>query len=344
MSYLVDKKRNDYAEFFVNLFEMCNLNCAFCWQNHTLKDGMNKEDILRCSQYVIEQIQKDKRSTFECNVIGGELFFDAIPDEFFDHYLEFALIIKEECDKFGKTPIINWVSNLIFTKKERLKKLLDTLKEHNIEGDLTTSYDLVGRFHKKEWLVTFKENLEYFKPYIKTVSVVLTKPNIAAVIQGNDKEYLTYLMNNFSLFFDHYSPESHYKTQAPNDVDLLKFFYYADDNYPNCQPIKGWRENAINKMTCRSSMIISPKGYTGHCRSLIKDDMKKDFDNELEVDHNENMEELFVKKYNCLSCKFYSRCTLGCYLLHDFMQRGRLTECIFKLNFDYLIDGEKKIF
>ena len=79
-----------YYEMSYSLFEACNLHCKFCFEGH--RD--NSVDILKIKaapfnifKEVDLDLQKYKNVTkVDIRIWGGELFFDALSDEFFDAY------------------------------------------------------------------------------------------------------------------------------------------------------------------------------------------------------------------------------------------------------------------
>lgn len=332
-------KREAREEFFINLFEYCNLSCSFCWQDHDSKVGMDRilENAYKVNNVISQRIATDK---FDINIMGGELFCDEIEDKLFEDYKEFARIIQRHADALGKDVVFNWVTNLIYDNSERVVDLLETLIAEGMKTNITTSYDPKGRFNpttRKQ----FFNNLERDKKYLRTVSMVITRPNIQMILSDTDEDF-KYLYENYDVYFDYYSPEKSAEIMAPSDKELLEFFYFLIDNYPKVQPVADWINRTKNGITCRSSNIILPDGSTGKCRSLVAEQEYAKFETPIDTTNNHNMEEAFLERNNCLECEYFQRCGLGCFLHSDFMPRDRLNECVFKLVFDYITKGIKR--
>lgn len=328
MSPIIENKRGAEGEFFVNLFEWCNLACPFCWQDHDKWDGV--ETIVDRAYDIIDRVSKDHRKFFIINLMGGELFADEVPDSVFDDYLIMINELKKEWKKFpDKTFHINWVTNLVFDNTDRLKKFLNRLETDGIKPQLTTSFDFSGRFNsvtKK----AFEKNIYELREYLGTISVVLTRPNIERFIQTKDPLFEKLYNDGFYFYFDYYSPEKNYARMAPSDKTLQDGLIYLSKHYPKVWPINGWINNDINEMTCRGSMIIDNSGYRGQCRSLLTDSVSGKMRSTVDLDNNESMEKEFINKYNCVECEFYNRCGMGCFLQHDFKGKEELEECLYK--------------
>jgi sulfatase maturation enzyme AslB (radical SAM superfamily) len=86
-------KRNETGEIIVTLFELCDLNCVFCNQDHNSIVGM--ESIVKKSDTVIEVIkhlQTTKSKTeFTVNFMGGEIFSDKVPDAVFEPCISYQV-------------------------------------------------------------------------------------------------------------------------------------------------------------------------------------------------------------------------------------------------------------
>jgi len=337
---ILESKRFGREEFFVNLFEYCNLACPFCWQDHDDKTGIDR--IIPNAKTLIDTLERRQIKSFDCNVMGGELFCDEIPDEVFDDYREFARIINNYAKPRGIDFTIGWVTNLIYTDNDRVISLIDDLREE-MDCNMTTSYDFSGRFNK-ETMQLWLDNLSYYDDYIRTIGIVLTRPNIKALLKDNDGVF-QYLYEHYDLYFDYYSPEKNAKIMAPSDTELLEAFYFLIDNYPKVGPVRDWIERENNDMTCRSSNILLPTGETGKCRKLVASDAYGDFKSNITEDalqDNSNMEHKFLMENYCLTCEYFQRCGLGCFLHSDYTKRVELDDCVFKITFDYITKGIKR--
>lgn len=331
---ILQTKRSGRSEFFVNLFELCNLRCSFCWQDHESTVGLDtvRSKVTPINQKVIA-ISKTKK-IIDLNVMGGELFFDEIDDGLFEDYFYFATEINRTALSTGVEVNFNWVTNLVFTKIDRVFDLLARLRREGIYTYLTTSYDPRGRFNKKNKELFFR-NLEMFKSELKMISVVLTKPNIEFFLQRDDTEF-QYLYDNFNIYFDFYSPEENHRTMAVTDKELRDFFFYVIRKYPRVYPVTDWINKLDNKMSCRTSNVVTPSGNLGKCRLQVAEKLTDNFNSKVNLENNHNMEESFLEKYNCLQCEYFQRCSLGCFLQEDYKSYNELDECMMKQIYQYI--------
>lgn len=323
-SSIVDGKRGKEGEFFVNLFEWCNMRCSFCWQNHN--DWTGIETIVPRALDIAESINRDNRDYFIVNLMGGELFADAIPDQTFEDYRSLVSLLKR---KTAKRFDINWVTNLVFSDTKRVTELVDYCRDLGITTNLTTSFDFAGRFNKDQKAL-FRENVYKVREYVRTVSVILTKGNIETYLTRKDELFEDLYRDGFTIYFDYYSPESRHQYNAPSDKLLQDGLIYLVKNYPKVLPIKDWISKDSNEMTCRGSVIVDHTGIKGQCRSLLTSEVSKKMNSTIEVDNNKSMESRFISKYDCMSCEFYQKCGMGCFLQHDFKGREELDECLYK--------------
>jgi radical SAM protein with 4Fe4S-binding SPASM domain len=336
MNPIIENKRGAEGEFFVNLFEWCNLACSFCWQDHNKWDGV--EVIVERAYDILDRVKHDRRSHFIINLMGGELFADEIPDQTFEEYKKLALEVKKKFPS-GKTFEINWVTNFVYDKIDRVSQLVEDLRSEGLSTKLTTSFDFAGRFNKHQKRL-FRHNCYMLRQYLGTVSVVLTRPNIERMMKMKDEVFDEMYRDGFYFYFDYYSPEKNFALNAPSDETLQKGLSYLIDNYPNVWPVAGWIRNDVNEMTCRGSMVIDHNGYQGQCRSLLTTEVAQKMTSKPSIVDNESMEEAFVEKYNCVMCEYYHRCGMGCFLQHDFKGKEELDECLYKGVFRKIDDAK----
>ncbi len=326
MNPIVENKRSKSSELFVNLFEWCNLNCEFCWQDHS--DWTGIEQIKERAFDILSACRQEMNSHIVINLMGGELFADKIPDYIFDDYFEMARIIDQKFPE-GKSFSINWVTNLVYHNTSRVIQLLERLEQEKISCRLTTSFDFHGRF-KPANLKIFEKNIYDLKSYVGTVSVVLTKPNIAELLKNESSLFKKLYNSDFSFYFDYYSPEKNHKVMLPSELDIQKAFSFLIDNYPNVSPVNSWIKHEKNEMTCQSSSIVGHQGVRGKCRALVDDYLFPKLKTTDGKESNHKMEDRFVEKYNCIQCEYYQRCGLGCFLQHDFQGFESLPTCLYK--------------
>ncbi len=322
---ILQKKSGD-GELFVNLFEWCNLNCDFCWQDHNDWSGI--ETIVERSVDILSAIRSSKEPHFIVNLMGGELFADKIPDQtIYDYYNMVEAVFTQLPPK--KTIEVNWVTNLVFTKLERLQELVNKTRALGIQSRITTSFDFTGRFRKASRLL-FENNIRKLGSEVGTISVVLTKPNIEKMIKNDDSLFKELYAQGFYFYFDYYSPENNFKEMLPTDTQLQEGLLFLLRNYPNVNPIQSWIKNESNPMSCQSSIVIDKDGVKGKCKSLVPESIKVVLKSESHDNTNAVMEDRFSNKYDCISCEFYKRCGMGCFLQHDFDGFETLSECLYK--------------
>ena len=325
LSTVVAQKRGNNKEFFINFFERCNLACAFCWQDHSDWTGINT--IVSKADAVVAATNDS--FYYDVNVMGGELFMDELPDRIFEDYLEFCRRVDSQVAQCS----VNFVTNMVFEKTQRVVRFFERLEEEGLRFTVTTSYDPSGRFNPKT-LELFEQNLPYFSDWLSNISVVLTKPNMHYFMNKTDPVF-DRLYARYTMFFDYYSPEENYKKLQPTDELIADFFIWLNENYPEAQPIRDFRENSNNPATCRSSLVILPSGTMGSCR-VLADTTKFKSDPDVK-DNIHEMEARFIDHYDCLSCEFYSRCGLGCFLHHDHISLTT-KDCQFKRMFREILD------
>jgi radical SAM protein with 4Fe4S-binding SPASM domain len=322
---LIEKKRNTEGEFFVNFFEFCNMRCSFCWQDHTNLAG--SESVVEKAYDIIDRVRVDHRTHFIINLMGGELFADSLPDSLFEDYYNHVVYLHEHFPT-GKTFHVNWVTNLVYEKIDRVIGLIEKCRT-KVTCNLTTSFDFAGRFTKDQKIL-FEKNLPIARPYLGTVSVVLTKPNIERMMKSKDTLFEKMYEEGYYFYFDYYSPEKNFQFNAPSEKLLQDGLLFLLKNYPEVWPIKGWKINDVNRMTCMGSMIIDHTGYKGQCRSLLTSSVSNKMNSKVDLEDNSTMEKTFINKYNCSECEFFHKCGMGCFLQHDFKGKEELDECLYK--------------
>lgn len=331
VAQLLRSKLPDQSEIELHLFEFCNLKCYFCGQDHDDKSGMDliSAKIPRIQNFIKNNPQKNHI----LNIMGGEIFNDQIEDHLFEEYCKLAIDVNEYAKSIGHNCHFNWVTNLVFKKRDRVINFLDKLKARGISTKLSTSYDFTGR-KNKTWIEDlFKANIDYFIKDIYTVGFVLSKPAIQFLLYDHD-EYFDYLYKNFPLYFDFYVPEAGAKQLMPSDEDLLMAYRFIAATYPKVSPVKELLENSVNKMTCYSlnKLTLLPDNKEVKCRYLkYKDD---DFQNPVDYMSNDNIIYSYIEENQCLSCLHYDRCSFRCFVQADWAKREKATSCVFKTFFD----------
>ena len=337
--FLIDPKRDPEQEYTIHLFEFCNLRCNFCWQNHDNKIGV--DNVVDKLPSIEKFISKEMYMKVTFNIMGGEVFAPAIYNRSLNEgYKLLSKGIQKICQKYDKEFSINWVSNLVTSPdgNELIMDLLTWSREEDIPSRLTTSYDPRGRFNKKDFEI-FKSNVDYWGDEVTCFSCLLTRPNINFYLNEGD-EYFDYLYEQGKyIYFDYYMPDEHAKFNMPSDELLLKFFKHCVDKYPNVHPVRDWIFNKKNYASCRVSKLVLADGTLCQCGNLVQEEQDiSQYKSPIKPRDNSIIENSFLEKYNCSSCEFLDRCTLGCFMNHDYRYKEELDECVYKLTHRYIED------
>jgi MoaA/NifB/PqqE/SkfB family radical SAM enzyme len=315
-------KRSNQGEIIVTLFEFCDLSCLFCNQDHDSFIGIDtiKEKINPIID-TINVLKKKGKIEFDIHLMGGELFSDKISDKTF---LDYEFLIKEirQYGKSTNTPIkISFVTNLIWTKTDRIKKFI---LDNNIT--LLSSYDPSGRFNSQNFEI-FKSNVIKFKENILSFNVILTKPNLDKFIK-NQIPFFDYLYDNFTIYFDQYGPGINKDFLLPMDTDLRDFSKFIIDHWPNCHPYKNYFNKTKGEMTCMDTFTVMPTGDFGGCGKF--EGISKVIPIKLV------MEQKWFDDYNCLECEHFNRCSLGCFMSNHVKSMRTQETCWLKEVYDYI--------
>ena len=344
---ILDKKRYFKKEINVALFEYCSNHCSFCFQQNDDRTNLNPIIIKKKADLICNLIDEEPNNDLALKIFGGELFEESVTMDNLKSYALFIKQISDKCKALKKNLSITLVTNLLADNKILIENFIKSIRNKNIEINLAASFDFVGRFHSQKSLDLFMENLLYLKPYIKSINMVITKPNIDILLKNKisnikTREAFDIIYENFdAIACDYYNPDiGTCHISMPSDKDLLDFFYYAIDNYPKIMPVNCWISGKESDLSCEATIGISSRGRIRNCRATTVDcpDLFWSDDNQID---NSAIENSFVKHFNCLSCRWYNRCTMGCFLFFDFKYREHYEECIFSHIFHYLETGEK---
>ncbi len=324
---VIKDKVIDWAEVVVNFFEHCNMSCVFCPQNHDNRIGQSKEEILQKVQPIADWINSRNNKEFHLHIMGGELFQDELIEQgYLDTYGQFIEEVNKLCP--SKTLIFNFVTNLVLDKVD---DLIEFNKKYNLK--MSVSYDPAGRFNPSQFEI-FKRNIEKFKPYVRYISLVITKQNISKLISGDS--YHDYLYENFTMTWDHLLPgHNALKVMMPKESELYEFYKLLMDKYPRTVNVESFLGTApTNRMSCTrgSSFTIMydntvPKGCSGSI--LMKNNMTKNLEGTAIIQN-------FINERNCFTCEFYQNCSFSCFISSDYKDLTKdLDECVFKKAFKY---------
>jgi hypothetical protein len=337
---IINTKVIDFAELVIELFENCNMRCAFCPQNHESLDQLSREEILYKTNYIIDWINKNNKSRyFKIHMMGGEVFQDKFMlNGYTEIYQEFMDIVKAGIIDKQKQIHFNFVTNLVFDETDIV---LDFLRRNDLK--VSTSYDSTGRFTKQEFK-TYKRNIEIFKNYITMVSCVMSAPNMLKIVEGKD-EYFDYLYNNFTIDWDSLWPtqtDNINRFLMPKESEAFEFYKVLVDKYPNCLNVEHFvTDKPQMKMTCTRGNNTTlrhnnkvPQGCSG---SAYVVDRKTSDDDVSEVMTN------FFEKYDCFTCEFFSRCPFTCFVKADYKYiEDDLDDCVFRKTFKYVSQRDEQ--
>jgi radical SAM protein with 4Fe4S-binding SPASM domain len=334
---LLERKRDKEQEYTLHLFEYCNLRCSFCWQDHENIVGLDTitEKLIPIEKF----LQTETRDSVVFNAMGGEIFAPEIFNQnLLQQYKDLTLGIKNLGLKYNKKVKINWVTNLVTDKYNEIDELMNYSKEVGVHSEIVTSYDPKGRFNRND-LEQFKKSMEYFGDRVTCISMLLNGPNIDYILKDKDPYFKKLYNEGKYIYFDYYMPDSSAEYQYPTAQDMLNVFKHFIDKYPKVHPIADWIENEKNYLSCRTSKLVLADGTMCNCGNLVQEEKSiKFYKSKIESMDNSGIEESFLNKYDCISCEYFDRCGLGCFMQHDYKFREELDECVYKLTHRYIDD------
>ena len=319
-------KKPSYFEVAIPLFERCNLNCSFCFETH--KDtSIDYDKILAMPKKVISQI-KDQVISCGTNTIllrlwGGEIFFDALPDEIFDVYRKFVDLFNKEVQKElpGKTVDITYLSNGVFTKYGRVESLL-----RDTNGMIAFSYDPEGRFNSRKQKEVWLAALKHFQNITKYISITLTKQSIAAYINGD--EFFEQIPENVSVDINYYTANPNWKIHMPTDADIFNFYKWCvqkhkynvkvmDNIFRYLIPAE--RKYVERYCDCKQAVQFQNGQCIRDCaRRASSLDRKMFYGKYYDKTNENNVTEvkniLGLKKRGCFTCEHFQYCTMPCWV------------------------------
>lgn len=357
---ILKDKVMDSTEIEVCFFTLCGFKCKFCWQDHDDTEGADPNGVAHKADQVIDYLSTSTNVKNEVTIhlIGGELIQDKKIAPYspgtwiflWKAYGDFCVKISEWMDKMmpDKTKKFILVTNLGFEEEEtrhQLDSLIRYLDKKNVPLELATSWDPTGRPVGNQITSTFHKNLEYYKSRITSVTTVLTRQTIRRFLQDNNPYFEYLYTEGYPLDMDYFHPTENSDSCMPSDRELLEVFRYFVVKYPKLQKINNWIVNDHNPITCASpsKVTILPDGTMTTCRHIDYDQSL--FNTPINKFSNANIVESYLTKKECLSCPYFGKCTLSCFLMHDsvaYTGREELDECLYKKLFKELEDGKIK--
>lgn len=332
---LLGAKAPDRSEIEISFFQLCNLRCSFCWQDHDDAAGIDtipsKADVV--NKYISECDHLKDR--IEIVMTGGELFQDGV--DYFQDYYEFISRVHLTWASLDPSKTISFmmISNLSFNydTAQKLQSFMRRLDSISVKYQLATSWDPSGRPIGQ----AFRDNLDLFADRIAGITMVLTKPSIDSLLAGNS--YFDLLYSRFEMDFDYYVPTAVSKGLMPSDVDLVKIFKLFVDKYSHIPRIRSWIKQPINVISCGSlnKITILPDGSLVACRQVNY--KPSDFNTEIAPNSNANIIQSYIKNNECLSCPYFARCTMSCFVMNDhkdWLGKRQMDHCLYKDVFKYI--------
>lgn len=332
---LLGNKQPSRTEIELSLFHYCNYSCSFCWQDS--KDNVGVSDIKGKSNIVNSYIRSSDHIKDDINITltGGELFQDGLDNLIIDYKNLILEIYKE-----NKSKQINFtlISNLGFSQNlaDKVKNLINSPEFSDKNIFLATSWDPIGRPFPN-----FYRNLEYLEEYLCGITMVLTKPNIEYML-CEDNSVFERLYEKFEIDFDYYVPTKKHDSLMPSDKNLLDFMYFLDSLYPDNSFTKRFNQGEGAEISCGNlnKITIMPDGNLTSCRQVQY--TENEFKNKINYSSNANIINNFMDKNGCLSCEFFSKCPLTCFVMNDHTSYvEELDECLYKKYFKNRIKREE---
>lgn len=340
VSRIIRNKIPKDAEIELSLFQACNLRCSFCWQDHDDKEGLNAigEKAVPIKEFL--QTNPSKRTTI-C-MMGGELFQDGQDPTLCDNYYDLCVDVTNFAKGIGKEVRFTLVTNMIWQDRDSVEKLLKRLVAAGVTVGFSTSLDFHGRPVKHDPQTQWYSNVTYFRDYIDTINMVLTRPAIKRFLAGDNTFFKKLYDEKLPLSFDYYTPETNAFLLVPSDKEILDILLKIAREFPDVSPMRGWIDNEFNSMTCMgpNKITILPSGRIVTCRQLKYN--PGDFLNPVFYESNANIILDSITKKECLTCPYFARCGFSCFVMEDhkyFADRQELPECLYKMMFKEIDSG-----
>ena len=340
-------KDSEEYEIACMLFENCNLKCKFCFEPHTNKK-IDKDYILTIPNIIRENFSQEYKKYPTIKKVwlmlwGGEIFYDALTDDIFDTYYKFVDNLNEIFkNDFPNVEIIySWLSNGVFTKRERVEKLIKYSK-----GIINFSYDPINRFSTKKQKQTMIDTALYFaNKGGDKISITLTKDNIKEFIE-NDNELINFYNMGYTIDVNYYIPNINWKNLLPSDDDIFSFLKWAVDNRLfNMKIIERIFHNYTSYhlgryCNCKYCSQITYGSWSKDCvvcSTVLPAKMfyQENTDEINEENSNEIKATMGLKKRGCLTCEYYEKCQMPCWISFIF-ENAKAENCPYKQIYNYI--------
>ena len=235
-------------------FRWCNNKCEFCylkagWEN-TIRSldffEQVKNNIISTLPDLLLQLPQD--TIIELDYAGGEIF--CLGDEYYRIYFELLAEYHKICKEhqFNKLHI-SFSTNLILNNHQiyKLIELCNKCEQLGLPFDITTSFDLWGRFESEDVANLWWNNILILNKNIKVkprVEMVLCKPSIDIYLKNEQTftmDIFTKILENpdkVMFFFENYVPNSPENIKlVPSNEDKINMFKKLIDLYWGTLPM-----------------------------------------------------------------------------------------------------------
>lgn len=341
----------------IPLFNLCNLNCKFCYQNSYGKrsNTIDLSYLDKLPEKVIDCHRKlfnDRHITdLYPTIYGGEPFNDALPKDIFDRYKDFCdRFDKALKDEFGITTHYIWLTNGVTSRYDEIDDLLEYT-----HGNIYTSYDPCDRFANDTQRQTWFRTLMRYKDRMNMVTIVTTKANINAIINEKDETFLK-IPSNVPMDVSYYFPVADEYTEfCPSDDDLYNLYVYGlEKGLFNWLPISNLirtfidPEHVVPYCECLDTSFCFQNEDNSvtpllTCYSTIDLCMHGNVTNYYKPEDYKLVQELpdeerriiGARRRGCLYCVYKNRCQRMCYMLVSHKDY-KLSTCPFERLYDYI--------
>lgn len=298
----------------ISLFSNCENKCSFCYNGLA---GCTANDYFDFSipEYVekIKTLVGDSKDEVKLELIGGEIFSDKYSRE---NYLKLKELINATIAAGIKVKAVSFSSNLLMSPSTR-EKVIYTLKNLPVPASLATSLDFFGRFKTVKSVKRYAGNLTFFRDagYLSCLSVILTKTAVRCITKGGDTElekciteqFYRMLLTGITVYFEFLRPMN--ESQKAEVVDSDDCFWVMkhlikcgfERTISILENVLGYARKSKN---CSGPYCILPGGKLATSCAKWCGEPDDPFNKKLEADA--------MKKYHCISCKYFNQCGFMC--------------------------------
>ncbi len=264
------------------------------------------------------------------------MFQDKFETVVWDMYKYLIISLYRDAGTRFKEVTIGATTNFLMNHEtaQKLEALVCSLRQdHGIDFRLKTSYDIKGRPMTSKLMKNFLDNLTLFGYCTDSISVCLHKPNIHALLNGEDN--LEFIAAGIELCFDWYIPdEKNADKYFPTDEECKQALLYLMKNYPNSSPVREMLEDDIGHVQCCSEnrILIPANEIVSNCVYL-----KQEYKNPINRDTTYDKAATFLKEQGCVECPHLMKCSLYCYAASDYAKRIQDATCFIRSAYEQSI-------